>query len=157
MRSSSGIRDEESAPSDLGGIFHDFNLSMRDDRSFYPSKWKAQQLWQTFINNVDPMAKILHIPTDQITIHTAINTPGNTAPDVDALLFSIFFAATTSLSAVDAFNMLGQDKSKSLVDFKKVLEQRLAEANIFDSPSLKSLQAMTLYIVCRFQHLKFFS
>ncbi|KAF5855180.1 hypothetical protein ETB97_009757 [Aspergillus alliaceus] len=28
----------------------------------YPSKWQALQLWHTFVNNVDPVLKILHIP-----------------------------------------------------------------------------------------------
>jgi hypothetical protein len=149
MRSSSSIKSEIPGSFSLGGIFHEFNISAQNDINYYPSRWQAQQLWQTFLNNVDPIMKILHIPTDQATIYTAINSPANTDPDVNALLFSIYFAATSSLSATNASNLLGQDKMKSLASFQKVLEQSLARANIFDSPSLKSLQATTLYIVCR--------
>jgi hypothetical protein len=104
---------------------------------------------QTFLNNVDPIIKILHIPTAQATIYTAINNPGNAEDDLNALLFAIYFAATTSLSTADASSLLGQDRSTTLTKFKQGLEYFLAGANMFDSPSMRSLQAMTIYIVSR--------
>ncbi|KAN0091771.1 Fungal specific transcription factor domain containing protein [Hyaloscypha variabilis] len=150
MRSScvNSIRARKTWSSDLGGIFHGFNLSMTDVQSCYPSKWHALQLWQTFLNNVDPIIKILHIPTAQATIYTAINNPGNAEDDLNALLFAIYFAATTSLSTADASSLLGQDRSTTLTKFKQGLEYFLAGTNIFDSPSMRSLQAMTIYITC---------
>ena len=151
MRSScvNSIRARKTWSSDLGGIFHGFNLSMTDVQSCYPSKWHALQLWQTFLNNVDPIIKILHIPTAQATIYTAINNPGNAEDDLNALLFAIYFAAATSLSTADASSLLGQDRSTTLTKFKQGLEYFLAGTNIFDSPSMRSLQAMTIYIVSR--------
>ncbi|KAH7395986.1 C6 transcription factor [Cadophora sp. MPI-SDFR-AT-0126] len=150
MRSSSinGIRTKNSWSPDLGGIFHDFNPSMLDVQSCHPSRWHALQLWQTFLNNVDPIIKILHIPTAQVTIYSAINNPDSAEHDLNALLFAIYFAAITSLSTADASSLLGQDKGRNLIKFKQGLEHFLAAANIFDSPSLKSLQAMTIYITC---------
>lgn len=141
------LRGIQSAPSDLGGIFHDFNLCMDDVQSYHPSKWQALRLWQTFVNNVDPVLKVLHIPTAQATIHSAINNPSNTEHNLNALLFSIYFAATTSLSTADTSYLLGQDRNIYLAKFKKALEHSLAGANIFDSPTLRSLQAITIYIV----------
>lgn len=135
--------------SDLGGIFHDFNLSTTGLQSCFPSRWHALQLWQIFVNNVDPITKILHIPTAQATIFNAINNPGSAEANLNALLFAIYFAALTSLSPADAFNLLGQDRSKILIKFKQGLEHSLAAANLFDSPSMLSLQAMGIYIVCR--------
>lgn len=133
--------------SDLGGIFHGFNLSLTDVQSYYPSTWRSLQLWQTFVYNVDPVIKILHIPTAQVTVHKAINNPEKGEHDLNALLFAIYFAATTSLSAADALHLLGQLRNASLVRFKQGLEHSLAAANFFDSPSMRSLQAMTIYIV----------
>jgi hypothetical protein len=151
MRSSSvnSTRAGKTWSSDLGGIFHDFNQSMIDVQSCHPSRWHALQLWQTFLNNVDPIIKVLHIPTAQATIYTAINNPSNAEDDLNALLFAIYFAATTSLSNADASNLLVQDRSTALAKFKQGLEHFLACANIFDLPSMRSLQAMTIYIVSR--------
>lgn len=151
MRSSSVNSTRAGNPwsSDIGGIFHHFNPSATDVQGCYPGRWHALQLWRTFLNNVDPIIKILHIPTAQATIYTAINNPANADADLHALLFAIYFAAATSLSAADASNLLGQDRSTSLTKFKQGLEHSLATANIFDSPSLTSLQAITIYIVSR--------
>jgi hypothetical protein len=65
MGSASGdsSRTKNSSSFDIGGIFSGFNQSMTDNQCYHPSRWHAMQLWQIFVNNVDPIAKILHIPT----------------------------------------------------------------------------------------------
>jgi hypothetical protein len=144
--SSNDLIAEKTWSSDLGGIFQDFNQSVTDMQIYNPSRWQALQLWQTFLNNIDPIIKIIHSPTVQAAIYTAINNPSNVEHDLSALLFPIYFSATTSLSNADAFNLLGQERGTSLTRFKQGLEHSLAGANVFDSPSTRSLQAMTLYI-----------
>ena len=132
---------------DIRGIFSGFNQFLTDTRDYYPSRWHAMQLWQAFVTNVDPIAKILHIPTTQATVYAAINNPHNCKEDVDALLFSIYFAAATSLTSAAAASLLGQDKSIALNKYKQGLEQSLGAANILDTPSIRSLQAMAIYLV----------
>jgi hypothetical protein len=132
----------------IGAIFSGFNQFMTERQGHhYPSRFQATQLWQAFVNNVDPIAKILHIPTTQATIFAAINNPSNVDNDLDALLFSIYFAATSSLTSDHAAHLLGQPKNDALRNYKQGLEQSLAGANILDTPSLKSLQAMVIYLV----------
>ena len=120
---------------------------MTDTRSYSPSRWHAMQLWQAFVTNVDPIAKILHIPTTQAIVYAAINSPHKIKDDLSALLFSIYFAATTSMTSTAAASLLGQDKSVTLNKYKQGLEQSLAAANILETPSISSLQAMTIYLV----------
>lgn len=120
---------------------------MTNIQSYHPSRWHAMQLWQAFVTNVDPIAKILHIPTTQAIVFAAISNANHVDEDLSALLFSIYFAATTSLTSTDAANLLGQPKSTALNKFKQGLEHSLAGANILDTPSMKSLQAMTIYLV----------
>ena len=149
MGSSGGDSHHGRKPSslDMGGLFASFNPSMADPKSYFPSRWDAIKLWQAFVTNVDPVIKILHIPTAQATIFAAINQAGNVGDDLNALLFSIFFAAITSLTATDAAALLRQSKSVALNRFKQGLEHSLARANILDIPSMRSLQAMTIYLV----------
>jgi hypothetical protein len=92
---------------------------------YHPSRWQALQLWQTFLNNIDPIIKIIHFPTVPATIYTAINNPRNVEHDLSALLFSIYFSETTSLSNADAFNLLGQERGTSLTRLKQGLEHSL--------------------------------
>lgn len=147
--SSSKESDRDGTPTSLniGVILSSSGSSAMDSQNFHLSKWQAIQLWQAFVNNVDPLTKILHIPTAHITVFTAINNPSEVVEDVNALLFSIYFAATTSLPADDAMNLLGQGKSIALKIFKQDLEQSLARANILDNPSLTLLQALAIYLV----------
>jgi hypothetical protein len=105
------------------------------------------QLWRAFVTNVDPIAKILHIPTTQAIVFAAISNANHVDEDLSALLFSIYFAATTSLTSTDAANLLGQSKSTALNKFKQGLEHSLEGANTLDTPSMKSLQAMTIYLM----------
>ena len=149
MGNPSSHRDliERPASFDIRGIFSGFKPLTTDIRSYYPSRWHAMQLWQAFVTNVDPIAKILHIPTTQATVYAAINSPHNLKEDLDALLFSLYFAATTSLTSAAAASLLGQDKSIALNIYKQGFEQSLAAANILDTPSIRSLQAMTIYLV----------
>jgi hypothetical protein len=143
-------RDEnhgEYIPSfNLGGILSSLNPHT-DIQKLHPPKWQAMQLWQAFVNNVDPLIKILHIPTAQITIFKAINNPGEASDEVNALLFSIYFAGTTSLLSDDVFNLLRQDKFTALSTFKQGLELSLAQANLLDNPTIILLQALTLFLV----------
>ena len=135
----------------ISGIFSGFNQFMTDTRSYSPSRWHAMQLWQAFVTNVDPIAKILHIPTTQAIVYAAINSPQMIKEDLRALLFSIYFAATTSLTSTAAASLLGQDKSITLNKYKQGLEQSLAAANILETPSISSLQALTIYLVGIFE------
>ena len=105
------------------------------------------QLWQAFINNVDPITKVLHIPTAQVLVFEAINDPCRKTKDTNALLFAIYFSAVTSLQATDVEHFLGQDKSTVLKVFKQSLENSLEQANVLDNPTLTSLQALAIYLV----------
>jgi hypothetical protein len=63
MGSASGdsSRAMKSSSFDIGRIFSGLNQSMEDTQSHLPSRWHSMQLWQAFVNHVDPVAKILHI------------------------------------------------------------------------------------------------
>lgn len=62
-----------------------------------PDAWQASRLWQIYVSWVDPLVKVLHVPTSKPRIQAALSTP-NTADDSQTvLLFAIFHAASTTL------------------------------------------------------------
>lgn len=115
----------------------------------HPSRPCAVQLWQAFVNNVDPLFKILHIPSTQGIIYGAINNPVHVNPRVSALQFAIYFAGVASLDSDHVTHLLGQAKNTALNTFKQGLEHSLAAADFLDTPTLMTLQAITLYLVSR--------
>jgi hypothetical protein len=66
-------RVPNSLPFDTGGILFSSSQAATSPQIYLPTQWQALQLWQIFINNFDPIVKILHIPTAQVNIYGAIN------------------------------------------------------------------------------------
>lgn len=71
----------------------------------------------------------------------------NISLDQSALLFSIYYAAVTSLRAADILFMFGEDRQSVLKRFQRGLEVSLHMAKFLDSPTIISLQAMSIYLV----------
>ncbi|KAH7310202.1 hypothetical protein BKA65DRAFT_575639 [Rhexocercosporidium sp. MPI-PUGE-AT-0058] len=115
-------------------------------KSDHPTRSCAIQLWQAFVTNVDPMTKIIHVPTTQATVYSGIKIGNDADANTSTLLFAIYFAATASLSHHSLLTILGKDKRTALNHFKRGLEQSLAASRFLETPNLMTLQAMTLYI-----------
>lgn len=128
------------------GLFSNSHMP-NDILSLYPSRWQATQLWQNYLNNVDSLVKILHVPTVQPKLFAAINKLKDTPHDMSALLFSIYFAAVTSLRSPDVQIILGQDRQAALSAYQRGLEVSLHMGSFLDSPTIVSLQAVAIYLV----------
>jgi hypothetical protein len=128
-------------------VLSDFKKPSIDEPIQHPSRRNAISLWRAFTTNVDPVCKILHLPTMEVTLFEALSDSTNLEPNLSALLFSIYFIATTSLTPSEVSNLIGLNRSEALLGFKKGLENSLAAANFLDTATLRSLQAMTLYLV----------
>ncbi|PWY69943.1 C6 transcription factor [Aspergillus eucalypticola CBS 122712] len=113
--------------------------------ALHPCQWQSTQLWQTFLNRIDPIIKILHVPSTQPRVFAAINQPAAAPADLHALLFAIFFAATTSVLAEDPAHEQRQSEVKR---YQQGLELALYQSNFLDAPTLTSLQAMSIYQMC---------
>ncbi|KAJ5544282.1 hypothetical protein N7513_007093 [Penicillium frequentans] len=123
-----------------------------DTFSLFPSRGQATHLWQMYLNNVDVLLKVLHIPTTQSAVFAAINNPNTASQDLNALLFSIYFAAVTSLRQAEINLIFGEDRQAVLKTFQRGLEIFLHSAEFLDSPTIVSLQAMSIYLLCYRNH-----
>lgn len=137
---------QSALPIGFDGLISDPRVS-NDILALFPSRWQATQLWQVYLNNVDGVVKLLHIPTVQPTLFAAINKPNDTPLDMVALLFSIYHAAITSLRPPDVQIMLGKDRQAALGAYQRGLEVSLHMGQFLDSPTIVSLQALAIYLV----------
>lgn len=138
----------EAAPSTIG-----FNSLLSNPHAseasglLFPTRWQATQLWQAYLNNVDTLVKLLHVPTVQPKFFAVVNSPKETPHDFNALLFAIYFSAVTSLRSPDVLIMLGHDRQVALDSYQRGLEASLHMGCFLDSPTIVSLQAMAIYLV----------
>lgn len=139
-------QDADSVYSLLGIISNPFMFD-QNRKSFSLSKRGAMYLWQVFVQFVDPTIKVLHIPTDEVLIFTAIHQPETTPKDVMALLWAVCFSAAMCIDGPEIQNVLGVEKPVAMREFKSRFQQSLAEADMLENPTVLILQALALYLV----------
>lgn len=105
---------------------------------------------KTYVDNVEDCAglKLLHLPTDQVKIFSAIHKPEAAPLENLALCLAICFASTVSLDDLEVRLILGKDKRAHLLGFKVGLEQAFAQGDFLDRPTLTGLHALAIYLVC---------
>lgn len=83
------------------GDHHGFVLGYKssevDLSTLHPLPSQVPFIWQVYVENVDPLVKILHVPTMNKLIRDCRNNMKNLSPGLEALLFSIYYASITSM------------------------------------------------------------
>lgn len=126
--------------------------SSRPLRSLHPETSHIFQLWQMFLNNVNPIVKLLHAPTTQQMILGAISDLNHISRPTEALLFSIYLCAVASLSDETSHRVLGASRSDLVARFSHAAEQALINAEFLRSTDVQTLRALTLYLVRKARH-----
>lgn len=118
----------------------------------HPSGTQILQLWQTYINNVDPLLRLTHTPILQKKV---IEASGKLASrltidnGLEALLFNIYFISINSMTDEESMASFGVAKSSLQAKYHVASQQALLNANLMRTLDLKALQAYLLHLVCR--------
>ncbi|KAK0657873.1 fungal-specific transcription factor domain-containing protein [Cercophora newfieldiana] len=123
-----------------------------DLRPLHPLPSQIPFMWQVYQENVDPILKILHIPTTSKLIREVRTSLDNLTPPTEALMFSIYYAAITSLDEEEVKLNFGAEKDFLLQQYRFALEQALAKSNFVTSPDLTIAQAFILFLVLVRRH-----
>lgn len=117
-------------------------------RSLHPETPQVFQLWQIFLNNVNPIVKLLHAPSTQQLILEAASDLDHISRPTEALLFSLHLCAVASMNDETSRRVMSASRSDLMARFSRACEQALINANFLRSTNLLILQALTLYLVC---------
>lgn len=93
----------------------DFDHGNPLESTSYPAPNLLSFIWQTYVKNVDPFIKVLHVPTMSEVIRLSEGGFDNLSLGTRALLFSISLAAVTSLSDTDV-RTLSLRKARAVTD-----------------------------------------
>lgn len=66
---------------------------------------------------------------------------------LEALMFAMYFIATTSLTQEQCLRVLGQDRDKLVAQYKYGTEAALANVDFLSSMQVMPLQAFSIYLV----------
>lgn len=96
---------------------------------------------------MNPLVKIFHAPTIQQIILDASGDIQNIPKHVEALMFSIYLLAVTSLQPDECENMLNDTRPNLLAKYSHGVQQALVNAKFMKSLNLTTLNSLTLYLV----------
>ncbi|KAJ3488117.1 hypothetical protein NLG97_g6262 [Lecanicillium saksenae] len=135
---------------------HAFILGYRsvdvDLIKLHPLPSHATFLWSVFQENVEPLVKIIHVPTVDALLREARKDASSLSPENEALIFVIYFSAITALEPEEVQTNFGADKFVLLARYRFAVEQALAKANFLNTSDITVLQAFTLFLLVGRRH-----
>ncbi|KAH8596754.1 fungal-specific transcription factor domain-containing protein [Bisporella sp. PMI_857] len=108
--------------------------------------------WQTFLENVNPLTKIVHRPTMEKVIKEVQHNLDSLSPSTEALMFAIYFSTITSLNADEVRTNFGVAKDTLIKQYRFGTEQALARAGFLNTNEIVTVQAFVLFLVCVRRH-----
>lgn len=116
-------------------------------RDYHPPPMQAFMLWQTFLQNVNPLSKVIHAPLVQPQVLEASKDFDSVSKPAVALLFAIYAAAVMSLKEEDCQAQLNSNKTTLLSRYFSAAQQALAAASFLKSRNIVTLQAFVIFLV----------
>jgi len=139
--------DDNNADLETGRLLFETPKSDRELRQQYLRPEIIDILWDTYIRNVDPICKILHVPTFQKVIDLAKENINEVPKNELALLFSVYHFAITSMTTDVFERTFIQPRKYLLAKFRNLTQQALINVGFLRSSDLTTLQAYLQYLV----------
>lgn len=132
------------APDPLTGAF----LGCQQDiLQYHPSHADAMHLWKLHSENVEPICKVLHIPSTAKLVDSASQHPKTASKTDECLLFAIYHCAVFSIPAEECMRRFNQDRSTMMQHFHFAARQALVNAAFLKTTEISVLQALYLLLL----------
>jgi hypothetical protein len=115
--------------------------------TLHPQPVQIFQLWQLYLDNVNPLLKVTHTPSLQGRIIEAAGNVLNIKPELEALMFSIYCMAISTLNEPDCQAMFASPKADLLAGYQLGCQQALLNSRFLRCTSCDCLTALYLYLV----------
>ncbi|KAI1391259.1 fungal-specific transcription factor domain-containing protein [Hypoxylon trugodes] len=136
--------DSQSSDLDAGLILSDTsNINLQE---LHPQPAHVFRLWQIFLERVDPITKVIHVPTVQPLLVEAATSRANIPKNIEALLFSIYLMAAVSLTDEECVERFGYSRETAYNRFSTGCRSALMRIGILKNYDLVVLQAMVLLL-----------
>jgi hypothetical protein len=116
-------------------------------RPQHPSKQRILLLWQLFVDNINPMTKIVHVPTLDLAIRKATNAVSQVPAGFEALMFAIYTLAVSSLNEDECQSLFQGSKRSLFRSYLADTAKALARAKFMSTSSTVIVQALVLHVL----------
>jgi hypothetical protein len=118
-----------------------------DVSTLHPDPVQIFKLWQIYLNNINPLLKVTHIPSLQGRIIEAVSNLNSITPTLEALMFSIYCTAILSLRTEDCQTTFGSSQDDLMIRYRFGCQQALLNCGFLRSDDRDCLTALFLYLV----------
>lgn len=137
----------DSQVSDLNAGLVLTDTSTTNLEELHPQPAHVFRLWQIFLERVNPLTKVIHVPSVQPMLVEAASSRANIPRNIEALLFSIYLLAAVALTEEECIERFGYTKDEAYGRFSKGCRSALMRIGILKNYDLVVLQAMVLFLV----------
>lgn len=123
------------------------DASTKSIEELQPDPVHVFRLWQLFVERVNPLSKIIHVPSVQPYVMDAATSIQNIPVNYQALLFSIFTMGVVSLTEIESMQLLGISRDEAIRRFTMGTKVALQKFNFLKNFDMVALQALMLYLV----------
>ncbi|KAI1824989.1 hypothetical protein F4861DRAFT_548043 [Xylaria intraflava] len=126
---------------------HNLNSPGPDLAALYPLPSQIPFLLDIFAENVNFVFKIVHMPTiRRMTRPERSGEAVRMTPANEALMFSIYYAAITSMEGDDVVRNFGATKADLNLKYRLGLEHALAKSNFLNVLDIVVVQALAIFL-----------
>lgn len=118
-----------------------------DLSTLHPNPVHIFRLWQTYLDNVNPLYKVTHTPSLQPRIIEAASNVTSIDPTLEALIFSIYCISTLSLEEDDCQTIFASSKEDLLMRYHFACQQALLNCAFIRTTDHDCLTALFFYLV----------
>ncbi len=112
----------------------------RDLRADHPSGEIMRRLWNYYTEYVDILVKIVYKPAVENQVMTASRDANTITDSIEPLLFAVWFASVTAMSAEECMQLHGEPRGTLLHRYRRALEQALSQAGWMITQELVALK-----------------
>ena len=128
-----------------------FMSSHRNLSQYHPTPANAILLWETHVENVEPICKILHIPATSEMVNRACQRPEMATKAEVCLLFTVYHFAVFSMTDDQCLSALKEPRSTLMSRYHFAARQALVNASFLKTADMSVLQALVLFLLsCRY-------
>jgi hypothetical protein len=117
---------------------------------YHPSPANAVVLWEAHRDNVEPLCKVLHIPSIAKMVEKVVQKPDAASKVDECTLFAIYHFAVFSMAENECQTLLEEPRTTLLGRYHFAARQALVNAAFLRTTDLSVLQALVLFLMsCR--------
>ncbi|OGM43342.1 putative C6 transcription factor [Aspergillus bombycis] len=114
---------------------------------YHPPYPGAMKLWKIYVQNVEPLCKVLHIPTTTEMIEIVSQHSIGATQAQECLVFAVYHLAVYSIADEDCIREFEEPRAVLMSKYQYATQQGLINASWLKTTELQVLQAYVLFLI----------